>query len=377
MEAIGQLAGGVANDFNNLLGVIVGCGELLLKAMGPAAPGRERAEQILHAATRGAALTRQLLAFSRHQPMETRVFELAAAVSTTEAMLRRLIGENIEVATFSDGLLGRVKADPAQIEQVVMNLALNARDAMPGGGRLVLETSNVDLDADYARSHPDVEPGSYVLLSVTDNGVGMGAETLSHIFEPFYTTKEPGRGTGLGLATVYGIVGQSGGHLAVYSEPGRGTSVKVYLPRVQDAVERAAASSEGGPGKGSETVLLVEDEEALRDVIHDQLVEGGYQVILSQDAAAALRAAEVHPAPIHLLITDIVMPQMGGPEVVARVRALRPGIRALYLSGYSSASAGAHGLVEVDQPFLQKPFTLDALLRKVRQVLDGPAPEGR
>jgi len=371
MEAIGQLAGGVAHDFNNVLGIIQGYGEMLLRALPHGDRQWERAEQILQAAARGAALTRQLLAFSRQQPMESRVLDLGAAVTNLEKMLRRLIDESIQIVIVSGDGPGQVKADPTQIEQLVLNLAINARDAMSQGGRLIIETSNVDLDEGYALSHPDARPGPHVLLAVSDNGVGMSAETLSHAFEPFFTTKESGRGTGLGLATVYGIVRQSGGHLAVYSELGRGTSFKIYLPRVQDAAAEAPASTrQAAPTTGTETLLLIEDEEALREVIQEQLVYGGYTVVTGVDAEAALASAEAHPGPIQLVITDVVMPHISGRDAVQRVRARRSGVRVLYMSGYTGAAASLNGPIDPGQAFLQKPFSLDSLLRKVREVLD-------
>jgi len=377
IEAIGQLAGGVAHDFNNLLGVIVGYGEMIVKAMPLGDRQRGRAEQILHAAHRGAALTRQLLAFSRQQPLEARVLELATVVSNAETLLRRLIGEDIEIVTISDHSLGRIRADPTQIEQVVMNLAINARDAMPDGGRLTIETANVDLDEGYALSHPDVQAGPYVLLAVSDNGTGMSAETLSHVYEPFFTTKEAGRGTGLGLATVYGIVRQSGGHLAVYSEVGHGTSFKIYLPRIEAAAASPTTSTAGAERTlGTETVLLIEDDASLREVILDQLTDGGYKVVTGENVAGALHNAEQHEGPIHLVITDIVMPGMGGREAVRRVRASRPDIRVIYMSGYSGGAAGAQGLTEPDGAFLQKPFSLAGLLRRTREVLDAAPRRG-
>ncbi len=374
MHAVGQLAGGVAHDFNNLLGVIQGYGEMLLKRLPEDDRQRERVDHILQAAARGAALTRQLLAFSRQQPMEVRVLDLATTIRNVERLLRRLIGENIQIVIVSDGRPGRVKADPIQIEQIVLNLAINARDAMPQGGSLIIETTSVDLDAGYALSHPDARPGPHVLLAVSDNGSGMSAETLSHVFEPFFTTKDPGKGTGLGLATVYGIVQQNGGHLAVYSEVGRGTSFKIYLPRVEEPAAEATPPTRGAhPTTGTETVLLIEDEEPLRDVILDQLSYGGYNVISGHSAAAALEAAEAHVGPIHLVITDVVMPNTSGREAVKRVRASRPDIRVIFMSGYTSTAAGVNGPIEPGEAFLQKPFSLEALLRKVREVLDAPA----
>jgi CheY-like chemotaxis protein len=307
--------------------------------------------------------------------MEARVLELASVVSNAETLLRRLIGEDIEIVTLSDHRLGRVKADPTQIEQVVMNLAINARDAMPGGGRLTIETANVELDEGYSLAHPDVQAGPYVLLAVSDSGTGMSAETLSHIYEPFFTAKEAGRGTGLGLATVYGIVRQSGGHLAVYSEEGHGTSFKIYLPRIEAAVASLATPTTGAePTLGTETVLLIEDEMSLREVILDQLNEGGYTVVTGENVAGAVHNAERHEGPIHLVITDIVMPGMGGREAVRRIRASRPDIRVIYMSGYSGGAAGAQGLADPDEAFLQKPFSLVGLLRKMREVLDTAPP---
>jgi two-component system cell cycle sensor histidine kinase/response regulator CckA len=374
IDAIGQLAGGVAHDFNNLLGVVMGYGEMILKALPPGDRQRSRAEQILVAASRGAALTRQLLAFSRQQPMEARVLELASAVSNVEKMLARLIGENIEIITVSDRRGGRVMADPTQIEQVVMNLAINARDAMPAGGCLTIETANVELDA---ASHPDAQPGPYVSLVVSDNGTGISAETLAHIYEPFFTTKESGQGTGLGLATVYGIVRQSGGHLTVDSEVGQGTSFKVYLPRVEAAAtEPPDPASASTTMLGTETVLLLEDEVALRRVISDQLSEAGYHVMTADGVDATLEAAGKHEGRIHLLITDIVMPRISGPDALKRIRMSRPDIRVIYMSGYGNLAAALNGLSERREAFLRKPFSLEALLRKTREVLDAPARPG-
>jgi two-component system, cell cycle sensor histidine kinase and response regulator CckA len=373
IEAVGQLAGGVAHDFNNLLGVIQGSGEMVLRSLPPAVPQRKHTEEILKAAARGAALTRQLLTFSRRQPMEPRVLELSHAVGNVEAMLRRLIAEDVEIVVGSDGLGGRVKADPTHIEQVVMNLAINARDAMPQGGRLVIHTSNVDLDADYGRSHPDAVPGPHVRLTVSDTGTGMSPETLGHVFEPFFTTKEVGKGTGLGLATVHGIVRQSGGHLTFHSELGRGTTVHVLLPRVEESATYPAAAPPDAPATaGSETILLIEDEASLREVIADELAYGGYTVLSGATAEEALAAAARHQGPIHLLITDLVMPGIDGREAAIRVRTARPDVRVMYMSGYHPTNVGLEP-VDAREAFLQKPFGLDALLRKVREVLDGPA----
>jgi signal transduction histidine kinase len=373
MEAIGQLAGGVAHDFNNLLGVIQGYGELLLKDSLGDSVQRKRIEEILQATERGAALTRQLLAFSRQQPIEARSLDLNAVVIGLKSMVTRLIGENVEITTRLSEGLHLVKADPAQLEQVLLNLAVNARDAMRGGGRLIIETSNVDLDDTYALSHPDASRGPHVLLTVSDTGHGMVPETLSHIFEPFFTTKEAGKGTGLGLATVYGIARKSGGHVGVYSEPGHGTTFKVYFPRTEEGL--TAATPPPSPEvhrPGSETVLLVEDEPALQAVILELLQQGGYTVIEGPTPEAALAAAEEHHGPIHLVLTDLVMPRVSGLEAVARVRCWRPDVKVLYMSGYTSAGAEHQAALPEGHAFLQKPFSFDALLRKVRDVLDSP-----
>jgi signal transduction histidine kinase len=371
MEAVGQLAGGVAHDFNNLLGVIQGYGELLLKSLAPDDARRGRLEEILRAASRGASLTRQLLTFSRQQPLEAKPLDLNAVASGMEPLLRRLISENIHIVTVYDDRLHRVLADPTQVEQVLMNLAINARDAMTGFGRLTIETTNVEVDQTFALSHPDMKPGQYAMLAVSDTGHGMDAETLSHVFEPFFTTKERGKGTGLGLATVYGIVTQSGGQVAVYSEPGRGTTIKVYLPRTDqvDAISAVPVAAEVAR-KGGETVVLVEDEASLRAVIRDLLREGGYEVIDGPTPEATLAAAEAHAGPIHLLLTDLVMPRMSGRDAAARMAAIRPGVKVLYMSGYADAAAAHNGDLPVPHAFLQKPFSLDVLLRRVREVLD-------
>ncbi len=370
MEVVGQLAGGVAHDFNNLLGVIQGYGELLIKRLAGDDISAHRLAQILAATGRGAALTRKLLAFSRQQPIAATPLDLNPIVVAIEPMLRRLISEDIEIVTVVDEGLHRVKADPTQIEQVLMNLAVNARDAMEFGGRLTIETGNVELDEAYAATHPDAEPGSFAMLAVSDTGHGMDAETLSHVFEPFYTTKAVGKGTGLGLATVYGIARQSGGHVAVYSEPGRGTTFKVYLPPTDEADAGPAATEPSHVRGGSETIVLVEDEASLRSVIHDLLREGGYSVIVGESPEASVGAAEAHAGPIHLVLTDLVMPGISGNKAAARVRAAHPGVRVLYMSGYTSSAAGHQGGLPEGHPFLQKPFSIDVLLRKVREVLD-------
>jgi PAS domain S-box-containing protein len=372
MEAVGQLAGGVAHDFNNLLGVIAGYSELLNKRLEPGHAGHKALEQIRKAADRAAALTRQLLAFSRKQVLEPKVLDLNEVLAGIDKMLRRLIGEDVQIQTRFAADLWQVKADPGQVEQVIINLAVNARDAMPRGGQLTLETANVALDAAYARTHTYVRPGPYVLLAVSDTGHGMDAETQSHIFEPFFTTKEPGKGTGLGLATVFGIVKQSGGHVNVYSEPGRGSTFKVYLPRIEDVEIRKAEEQAPPPPPptGTETILLVEDAEALRVLIREILESGGYTVLDASQPEEALATAKAHPSPLHLMLTDVVLPRMSGPDLGASLARVRPETRVLYMSGYTADAIGNHGVLEPGTHFIQKPFSADDLLRKLRSVLD-------
>jgi CheY-like chemotaxis protein len=311
------------------------------------------------------------LAFSRRQVLAPQVLDLNVVVSNLEKMLRRLIGEDIKLNTLLDPSLHRVKADPGQIEQVLMNLAVNARDAMPTGGQLTLETRNVELDEDYARSHPTVAPGPHVMLAVGDTGLGMTAEIQARIFEPFFTTKEMGKGTGLGLATVYGIVKQSGGSIWVYSEPDHGTVFKVYFPMVSESPAAEQAEAVTDSSSGSETILVIEDEEAVRSLVRLTLVSGGYQVLEAPDAEGALVTCAQHAGPIHLLLTDVVMPQMSGPVVASKVAALRPGIRVLYMSGYTDDAVVRHGVLSQDMPFIQKPFSPAALRKKIREVLGG------
>jgi PAS domain S-box-containing protein len=372
MEAIGQLAGGVAHDFNNLLGVITGYTDLLLKDLGAQHPGARRAEQISKAAERAAGLTRQLLAFSRKQVLQPKVLDLNAVITHIETMLRRLIDEDIQLVTVLNEALGRVKADPGQIEQVIVNLAVNARDAMPKGGKLIIETANIDLDGKYTGTRTEVKPGPYAMLAVSDTGHGMDAETMSRIFEPFFTTKEEGKGTGLGLSTVFGIVKQSGGHVGVYSEVGRGTTFRVYLPRADDNGEVAAGvAALPEPRRArAETILLVEDADALRMMIQEMLETAGFQVLAGGSPEEALAVVEGHSGPIHLLLTDVVMPRMSGPQVAERVKAAWPGVKVLYMSGYTDQAVVHHGVLEGGSHFLQKPFTSDALLRRVIEVLD-------
>ena len=370
MEAVGRLAGGVAHDFNNLLGVIIGYSELVEERLKPDDPLRPKIEEIKKAGQRGAALTRQLLVFSRQQVLEPKILNLNSVLEDVQKMLQRLIGEDIELVMKYDPNLALVKADRGQIEQVIMNLAVNSRDAMPNGGKLRIETANVDLDEFYARQHTPVVPGSYVMLVITDTGVGMDAETQTHIFEPFFTTKALGKGTGLGLATVYGIVKQSGGYVWVYSELGQGTTFKIYLPQVQGEAEKEQPSI--GPDKlvkGTETILLVEDEEALRKMTRELLEKSGYTVLEAGDGLEALEIGQQHKGPIHLLLTDVVMPRMGGPALAKSAAVLHPELKVLYMSGYTGHSDAGRALLSAESELLQKPFTRDALLRKMREML--------
>ncbi len=371
MEAIGQLAGGVAHDFNNLLSVIIAYSDMLLGEVGAQDPRSRRVVQIRKAADRAAALTRQLLAFSRKQVLQPRILDLNAILADAEKLLHRLIGENIDLVTVPSLDLGRVKADPGQIEQVIMNLAVNSRDAMPKGGWLIVETANVDLDDGYAREHAGARPGPYVLLTVTDTGTGMDRETLAHIFEPFFTTKELGKGTGLGLSTVYGIVKQSGGYIWVDSEPGGGTTFKIYLPRTEEAAE-ATSRTAGAAGsfRGVETLLLVEDNEAVRDVFREVLESRGYKVLAAGGPEDALRLSEGHGGRINLLVTDLMMPGMTGHDLAGRIRTARPEIKVLFVSGYPGGPGGEQTRLQPGETFLQKPFSSQAFITKVREILD-------
>jgi PAS domain S-box-containing protein len=371
LEAVGRLAGGVAHDFNNILTAISGYSDLLLEEMEPADPKRQDVEEIKAAAFRAAGLTRQLLTFSRKQVLETRVLDLNGVVQNLEKMLQRLIGEDVKLEVSPGSALGAVRADPGQLEQVIVNLAVNSRDAMPGGGRLTIETANVDFDETYAREHVDARAGRYVMLAVTDTGIGMDAETQSKIFEPFFTTKELGRGTGLGLSVVYGIVKQSGGSVWVYSEPGRGATFKVYLPRVDEPVEadEMEPAIQVVPG-GAETVLLAEDDPSVREIVADVLTRKGYRVLRAPDGQTALEMARAVPGEISLLLTDLVMPGMTGRELAEALTAARPSVRVLYMSGYTDDAVVRHGVLAEGLPYLQKPFTPGALAFKVREVLD-------
>jgi PAS domain S-box-containing protein len=372
MEAIGRLAGGVAHDFNNLLTIINGYSELLLEKLGSEHAASGYLKEIKGAGDRAASLTRQLLAFSRRQVLAPQVLNLNVVIANLEKMLTRLIGEDIKLHTILGPSLAPVKADPGQIEQVLMNLAVNARDAMPSGGNLTIETSDVELDENYADSHPTVQPGPHVMLAVVDTGTGMTPETKARIFEPFFTTKEKGKGTGLGLATVYGIVKQSGGSIWVYSELGQGTVFKIYLPAVSELpVEKGHAKAEMGPAFGTETILVIEDEEGVRTLVRHALESRGYKVLETDDAEEAVALCTNHEGTIHLLMTDVVMPKMSGPAVAERVTALRPGIKVLYMSGYTDDAVVRHGILTQDMPFLQKPFSPAALRKKIREVLGG------
>jgi signal transduction histidine kinase/ActR/RegA family two-component response regulator len=373
MEAVGRLAGGIAHDFNNLLLVINGYSEILLHHIGEKSSLRKDVEAIRQAGDRAASLTRQLLAFSRRQVLQPKMLDLNGLVADMGTMLRRLIGEDVEFRAVLGRELGIVKADPGQVEQVILNLVVNARDAMPGGGRLTVETANVFLDGDFASKHSYAAIGPHVLLAVSDTGVGMSEDTQARLFEPFFTTKEKGKGTGLGLSTVYGIVHQSQGYIRVDSEVGKGTTVKIYLPRVEGAVEAFSPVLPEAP-KGSETVLVVEDESSVRELIVRVLSEKGYRMLCAAEGNEGLRIAGNHREPIDLLLTDMVMPRMGGRELANRLEAAMPGLKVLFMSGYTEDAVSHRGVLQVGLSFLQKPFTSDALVRKVRETLDRPAP---
>src|SRR5881275_876306 len=372
MEAVGRLAGGVAHDFNNLLTVITSYSALLLEDLGSDDPKRDDVQQIRKAAEAAATLTRQLLAFSRQQVLQPKALDLKATVAGTEKLLKRLIGEDIQLTTVLAPDLGVVKADPGQIEQIIINLAVNARDAMPSGGRLTIEAANVDMDEAYVRGHAPASPGRYVMLALSDTGIGMDEQTKARIFEPFFTTKEKGKGTGLGLSTVYGIVKQSGGYVWVYSEPGHGTTFKVYLPRVDAPAEPQAPPREAATVTGTETILLAEDDEILRPLTKGLLARLGYTVLDAESAEQALAVAGARQGPIHLLVADVVMPGASGRELARRLAQSRPETRVLYVSGYTDDAIVHHGMLDPGLKFLQKPFTPAALARKVREVLDAP-----
>jgi PAS domain S-box-containing protein len=373
MEAVGQLAGGIAHDFNNLLTAIIGNAELVQHDLPAGSTSFDDLTEIRQAADRAAALTRQLLAFSRKQVLQPRILDLNQLITGVERMLRRLLAENIETRLDLAANLGFVHADPGQIEQVLLNLVVNARDAMPDGGKLVIGTADVELDHAYAADHVGVTPGRHVMLAVTDNGAGMDEQTQAHLFEPFFTTKGPDKGTGLGLSTVHGIVQQSGGSVAVTSQVGRGTTFKVYLPVAEDGLGPAPEPSPETPlARGTETILLVEDARAVRALAGRVLAAAGYSVLEAGDGAAAEVLAARHDGPIHLLLTDVVMPGLSGSQLAQRIAALRPRIRVLYMSGYTDDAIVHMDVLAKGIPFLEKPFAPEALTRKVREVLDAP-----
>lgn len=372
LEAIGQLAGGVAHDFNNMLTAIMGYTDLSLRRVGLENPIRRNLEETKKAAERAASLVRQLLAFSRKQILEPKVLDLNEVVKDMQKMLTRLIGENIKLATRLETDLGSVKADPCQVEQIIVNLVVNARDAMPRGGRVTIETANISLDAQTAAKHVAVIPGEYVMLAVSDTGNGMDQETQARIFEPFFTTKEVGKGTGLGLSTVYGIVKQSGGNIWVYSEAGFGTVFKIYLPRIDDATANniAKQAQESNAPRGTETILLVEDEDVVRGLTRKILMQAGYNVLDARSGDEAIRLCATHAGPIDLLLTDVVMPEVSGKEVADRLLELRPTTRVLFMSGYTDEAIVQHGVLDANVKFIQKPFTWVGLTKKVGEVLN-------
>jgi PAS domain S-box-containing protein len=371
MEALGRLAGGVAHDFNNLLTIISGYGDLLRNHLPEEDPAHPLLSAITTAGDRAASLTRQLLAFSRPRAAAPQVVDLKVMIAETVRLLRRLIGEDVEVVTVSEPDLGGVRADPGQVVQVLMNLAVNARDAMPRGGKIIIETRNFSMDESYVHTRPGLAVGHYVLLAVTDTGAGMPPEVRAQVFEPFFSTKEPGKGTGLGLAVVHGVVKQAGGHVEVYSEPGMGTTFKLYFPRVTGVPDSGPAHAAPAPLPcGSETVLLAADDDGVRPLAAYVLGRCGYTVLEARDGAAAVRVAEEHGGRIDLLVTDAVMPHMGGRELAERLRLACPGMKVLFLSGYAEEGVVGQGAVEAGAAFLQKPYSPASLAAKVRQVLD-------
>jgi two-component system cell cycle sensor histidine kinase/response regulator CckA len=370
MEAVGRLAGGIAHDFNNVLSVILSLSDMMLHDLKTGDPLRHDVREIHTAGIRAASLTRQLLLFSRQQVIEPVVLDLNGLLADMDRMLQRLVGADVELTLIPGESVGRVLVDPGSIEQVIMNLAVNARDAMPTGGKLTMETVDVELDAEFARNHLGAKMGSYVMFSVTDTGVGMDKATLARIFDPFFTTKEVGKGTGLGLSTVFGIVQQCGGNIWVYSEPGLGTAFKIYLPRVDAPAEAARPLNVPTTLRGSETILLVEDEAQVRAVARGILLRHGYTVLEAGHAGEAILLCESHPGTIHLLLSDVVMPGMSGPELARRLVQVRPGTRVLCMSGYTDDTAVRHGVIDAALAYLQKPITVESLTRKVREVLD-------
>ncbi len=370
LQAIGQLAGGVAHDFNNLLTVVEGQVEMMLSEVPLSGGLRHRLEAVEKAAHLASTLTRRLLAFSRLQVLQSKVLDLNVVIAGMSQMLARLIGENIEMTFLPGADLGRVKADPSQIEQVLMNLVVNARDAMPEGGQLTIETHNAHLDATYPQQ-AIVERGDYVLLVVSDTGRGMDGETQARIFEPFFSTKQPGQGTGLGLSMVYGVVKQSGGYIWVYSEPAKGATFKIYLPRVTDCVDETATVVSVSSPRGKETILFAEDEESVREIVSSFLESKGYQVLTAADGVAARQIAESHKGEIDLLLTDVVMPKKGGHELAEDLRRTLPHLKVLFISGYTGDFVVRNAIVESGAAFVQKPFSMQSLAKKVREVIDG------
>jgi two-component system cell cycle sensor histidine kinase/response regulator CckA len=371
LEAVGRLSGGIAHDFNNLLGVMIGYSEDIESRVAPGDPLRKSAEEIRKAGQRAAALTQQLLAFSRQQVLQANVLALNQLVSDMGKMLERLIGAHIDLSTHLDPELGSIKADQSQIEQVIVNLVVNARDAMPEGGKLLIQTSSVHLDEAQARSLPFLRPGPHALLTVADTGIGMDEETQRHIFEPFFTTKEPGKGTGLGLATVYGVVKQSGGVVGVHSEPGKGSTFKIYLPQVEEQMATAKdVPPATGISVGTETVLVVENEEPLLELTSNVLAMSGYKVLSARDGIEAIRIARSFEGAIHLLLTDVIMPKLNGPALARHVTVLHPGIRVLFMTGHTDPDGTHLEDIPPDNECLQKPFHRENLIRKVRQTLD-------
>ena len=375
MEAVGVLAGGVAHDFNNLLSVILCYGELAVNRLDTEQPLRADIQEMIRAASRAADLTRQLLMFSRQQVLEPKVLDLNEVLTGMEKMLRRILGADVELLVRPAASLARVRVDPSSLEQVIMNLAVNARDAMPTGGKLTMETAGVFLDEEYARLHLGVAPGPHVMLAISDTGKGIDKLTQTRIFEPFFTTKEKGKGTGLGLSTVFGIVKQSGGSIWLYSEVGQGTTFKVFLPSIDRPKDSLLPVEPPRILQGSETVLLIEDDDQVRAVTAGILRGNGYQVIEARNAADALRSSESHPTDIDLLLTDVIMPQLSGPEVAKALASKRPNMKVLFMSGYTDGTIVRHGLLEATMSFLAKPLTVASLTAKVREVLDAPPPD--
>ncbi len=371
LEAVGRLAGGVAHDFHNLLTVILGYSEALLAKLGPGPAMRTELLEIQRAGERAAGLTRQLLAFSRQQVLEPVVLDLNEVLKEVHSLLARTLGEDVEIRMKLDPGLGRVRADRGQIGQVVMNLAVNSRDAMPAGGRVTIETENVEIGPEFGGGHLALKPGPYAMMAVSDTGIGMAPEVQSRVFEPFFTTKEQGKGTGLGLATVFGIVKQSGGSIWLYSEVGKGTTIKIYLPLVEDALEARSTPSEPRIHRGAETILLAEDEDQVRQIAGLILREAGYRVLEARTPGEALEIVGSHSGSIDLLLTDVVMPKLNGRQLAERIQPLRPRMKVLFMSGYTDDVVLQHGILDSAMAFIQKPFTPDSLTRRVRQVLDG------